>query len=70
MQAPLITRYGFSIRTRGGVLIEKLAIPAASAEQAESKLRQIYRECKVVARWDAVPAGDDTPASGDAEPGR
>lgn len=61
MQPPLVSRYGFSIRTKGGVLIEKLAIPAANAAQAELKLRQIYRECKVIARWEAVAAGDETP---------
>jgi len=46
-----VARFGFSIRTRGGVLMENLFIPGASIEEAERKLRQIYRGCSVVARF-------------------
>jgi hypothetical protein len=45
-----VARFGFDIRTRGGVLIENLSIPGASIEEAERKLRQIYRGCSVIAR--------------------
>lgn len=48
---PQMPRFGFSIRTRGGVLIKNLSIPGASAEEAERKLRQIYMGCSVVARF-------------------
>lgn len=48
---PPMARFGFSIRTRSGVLIENLAIPGVSAEEAERKLRQIYMGCSVVARF-------------------
>lgn len=53
---PQMARFGFSIRTRGGVLIENLAIPGASAEEAERKLRQIYIGCSVIARFVPEPA--------------
>lgn len=46
-----MARFGFSIRTRGGVLMENLFIPGASAEEAERKLRQIYMGCSVLARF-------------------
>lgn len=48
---PQMARFGFSIRTRGGVLIENLSIPGTSADEAERKLRQIYMGCSVVARF-------------------
>ena len=48
---PPMARFGFSIRTRSGVLIENLAIPGVSAEEAERKLRQIYMGCSVLARF-------------------
>ena len=46
-----VARFGFSIRTRGGVLMENLFIPGASIDEAERKLRQIYLGCSVVARF-------------------
>lgn len=46
-----VARFGFSIRTRGGVLMENLFIPGASIDEAERKLRQIYLGCTVVARF-------------------
>ena len=49
-----MARFGFRIRTRGGVLIDNLSIPGASAEEAERKLRQIYMGCSVLPRL--VPA--------------
>jgi hypothetical protein len=54
-----VARFGFSIRTRSGVLIENLSIPGASIEDAERKLKQIYLGCSVLARFvpDSVSAG-------------
>ena len=46
-----VARFGFSIRTRGGVLMENLFIPGASVEEAERKLMQIYMGCSVIARF-------------------
>ncbi len=51
-----MARFGFSIRTRGGVLIENLSIPGLDAEEAERKLRQIYVGCSVIARSVPEPA--------------
>ncbi len=53
-----IARFGFSIRTRSGVLMENLSIPGASVEEAERKLRQIYMGCSVLARF--VPDHPET----------
>jgi hypothetical protein len=46
-----VARFAFSIRTRGGALIENLSIPGASVDDAERKLRQIYIGCSVIARF-------------------
>lgn len=58
-----VARFGFSIRTRSGVLIENLSIPGASSEDAERKLRQIYMDCSVVARFvpEATAVGGGRP---------
>ena len=48
MQAPLTTKYGFRIRTRVGLILDKLLIPGRDAEDAERKLRQIYRDCEIL----------------------
>ncbi len=46
-----VARFGFSIRTRSGVLMENLSIPGTSADDAERKLKQIYMGCSVIARF-------------------
>jgi hypothetical protein len=46
-----VARFGFSIRTRSGVLMENLSIPGTSADDAERKLKQIYMGCSVLARF-------------------
>jgi hypothetical protein len=48
MQAPSVTKYGFRIRTRVGMLVENLMIPARDEVEARRKLRQIYRDCEIL----------------------
>jgi hypothetical protein len=48
MQAPSVTKYGFRIRTRVGMLVENLMIPARDEIEARRKLRQIYRDCEIL----------------------
>ncbi len=53
-------KYEFSIRTRDGQLIERLTIGGRSQEEAERKLRQIYRYCEVVRCNVRRPGLDDS----------
>ena len=41
-------KYAFSIRTRSGQFIERIAIAGRDREDAERKLNQMYRYCEVV----------------------
>lgn len=43
-----MTKFGFTIRTRDGSLVDNLVIPGLDQVEAESKLRQVYRHCRVV----------------------
>ena len=55
-------KYGFKIRTRGGMVVDNLTIPGRDQQDAERKLQQIYRHCEILearpvhhgAREDAV----------------
>jgi hypothetical protein len=44
------TKYGFRIRTRDGLLVERLSLYARDAVEAEKKLRQMYRKCEIIDR--------------------
>jgi hypothetical protein len=41
-------RYGFHIRTRSGQRVENISIMAASLDDAERRLRQMYDRCQIV----------------------
>lgn len=41
-------KFDFSIRTRDGQLIRRLIIAGRDQEEAERKLKQMYRHCEVV----------------------
>jgi hypothetical protein len=41
-------KFEFSIRTRDGLLIERLMISGKDLEEAEHKVKQIYRHCEIV----------------------
>jgi hypothetical protein len=43
-----MTKFGFTIRTRDGLLVDNLAISGRDQVEAEGKLRQVYRHCKIV----------------------
>ena len=43
-----MTKYGFRIRTRGGMLVENLQVQARDREEAERKIKQIYHQCEIV----------------------
>jgi hypothetical protein len=44
------TKYGFRIRTRDGLVVERLSLYARDAVEAERKLRQMYRKCEIIDR--------------------
>jgi hypothetical protein len=48
MQPPLLTKYGFRIRTRVGLVVERLMIHGRDHDDAQKKLRQMYRDCEIL----------------------
>ncbi len=45
-----MTRFGFTIRTRLGQRVDNIQIMAATAEDAERRLNQMYQRCEIVER--------------------
>jgi hypothetical protein len=43
-----MTKYGFRIRTRGGMTVDNLAVQARTREDAEARIRQIYQHCDIL----------------------
>jgi len=41
-------RYGFNIRTRSGQRVDNICIMAATQEDAERRLRQMYHHCEII----------------------
>lgn len=60
---PCSKKYGFRIRTRVGLVVDNLLIPGRDADEAERKLRQIYRDCEILARSCQQTAPKAVPAS-------
>ncbi len=50
-------KYAFSIRTRSGQFIERIAIAGKDREDAERKLNQMYRYCEIVSCEPCKAAG-------------
>ena len=48
MQPPILIKYGFRIRTRVGLVVDKLMIHGRDHEEARRKLRQMYRDCEIL----------------------
>ena len=51
-----MTKYGFRIRTRNGMLVENLQVHAHDRAEAERKIRQIYHNCEIIDCQDIAPA--------------
>ncbi len=43
-----MTKFGFRIRTRGGMVVENLVVQARDREGAETRIRQIYQHCEIL----------------------
>lgn len=48
MQPFPLKKYAFRIRTRVGMVVDNLMIPGKDEEEAQRKLRQIYRDCQIL----------------------
>ena len=48
MSSSAIVKYGFRIRTRTGLIVDKLLIHGRDEIDAERKLRQMYQHCKIL----------------------
>ena len=60
-----MTRYGFNIRTRTGQRVDHICIMASCREDAERRLRQMYRDCEIVAcQTEAVERADSLDIEG------
>ena len=56
-----MVRYGFNIKTKHGQRVENILIMAATMDDAERRLRQMYHHCEIVeCREQAVPRRIDT----------
>lgn len=54
-------RYGFNIKTKQGQRVENILIMAATANDAERRLRQMYHHCEILdCREQSVPRRLDT----------
>lgn len=52
-------KYGFKIRTRGGMVVDNLTIPGRDQAEAERKLQQIYRYCEILEAKPLMHAGKE-----------
>jgi len=43
-----MNKYGFKIRTRGGMIVDNLMVQANDCGEAEIKLGQIYHHCEIL----------------------
>lgn len=43
-----LTKYGFRIRTRQGLVVDNLMIHGRDENDAQRKLRQMYRDCEII----------------------
>ena len=51
-----MNKYGFKIRTRGGMTVDNLQVHAHDREGAERKINQIYHQCQIVECQEVTPA--------------
>lgn len=56
MRSLAAVKYGFRIRTRNGAVVDNLQIAGCDIGDAERKLRQMYRDCEILASRSVLPA--------------
>lgn len=52
-----LTRYGFRIRVRNGIIVERLLILGKDIEDAQAKLSQMYPHSEILSSWQEGQAG-------------
>ena len=50
-----MNKYGFKLRTRGGMLVENLQVHARDREEAERKINQVYHQCEIIECQEVTP---------------
>ena len=55
-------RFGFNIRTKTGQRVDNIQIMAASMDDAERRLRQMYLKCEIIGRREQPVPGRDEAA--------
>jgi hypothetical protein len=55
MRAPIISKFGFRIRTRNGAVVENLLIAGRDAQDAQRKLMQMYQGCEILGACSMPP---------------
>ena len=50
-----MTKYGFRIRTRGGMMVENLQVHARDRAEAEQKIHQVYHHCEILECQEVTP---------------
>lgn len=43
-----LTKFGFRIKTRGGMIVDNLMVQARDQAEAETRIRQIYQHCEIL----------------------
>jgi len=43
-----ISKFGFRIKTRGGMVVDNLMVQARTRADAETRIRQIYKNCEIL----------------------
>ncbi|HXV10266.1 MAG TPA: hypothetical protein VD839_05635 [Burkholderiales bacterium] len=51
-----MTKYSFRIRTRTGMIVENLNVQGRDRAEAERKLNQVYRHCKILECLEVDPS--------------
>lgn len=49
-------KFGFRIKTRGGMVVDNLLVSARDRDEAERKITQIYHHCEILDCHEAQPA--------------
>ena len=52
-------KFGFKIKTRGGMVVDNLQIAARDRAEAEHKVGQIYQRCEIIDCSEVRPALKD-----------
>lgn len=55
----MMLKFGFKIRTRGGMVVDNLLVSARDRAEAERKIQQIYHHCEILDCHEAQQSAKD-----------